>query len=104
MGTLEKCNYDKGYFSWKNKVKPETNFNAISELYKGAGYELPKLVFWNLNGRLGNVPGKFNEQGVALVSGFSPAILKSLLSAEIQIPEQSMLDTVMVDRYDWNKY
>jgi len=76
-----------------------TNFQAAQALYKAAGYEMPKVVFWNLNSRTKNVPVRAGENGVALVSGFSPAILKSILAAEEFSPEKIMLDAVMVDRY-----
>lgn len=77
-----------------------TNFQAAQKLFAEAGYELPKIVFWNLNSRSANVPVRHNEQGVALVSGFSPSILKSILAAEEFTPEKIMLDTVMNPRYD----
>lgn len=76
-----------------------TNFQAAQALYKEAGYEMPKVVFWNLNSRTKNVPVRAGENGVALVSGFSPAILKSILAAEDFTPEKIMLDAVMSDRY-----
>ena len=69
--------------------------------YKEAGYELPKIVFWNLNARNpNNKPVRFDKSGTALVSGFSPAIMKSILAAENFTPEAIMLDTVDVPRYD----
>lgn len=80
-------------------ARGQTNFQAAQELYKDAGYEMPRVVFWNLNSRTKNVPVRHNEQGVALVSGFSPAILKSIVGAEDFSPEKIMLDAVMVDRY-----
>jgi hypothetical protein len=76
-----------------------TNFQASQKMFAEAGYEMPKVVFWNLNSRTKNVPVRHNEQGVALVSGFSPAILKSILGAEEFTPEKIMLDAVMNDRY-----
>jgi hypothetical protein len=77
-----------------------TNTQAAQKLFADAGYEMPKLVFWNLSSRSQNVPVRHNAQGVALVSGFSPAILKSLLAAESFTPERIMLDTVLQARYD----
>ena len=76
-----------------------TNTQALRKMYEHAGYEMPKIVFWNLNSHSQNVPVRHNEEGVALVSGFSPAILKSILAAKEFTPEQIMLDAVMVDRY-----
>lgn len=77
--------------------------NALSMMkrkYETYGYELPKIVFWNLNAH-DNVPVKFNEQGVALVSGFSPSIMKSVLAAKAFSPIDIMLNTIMVDRYNY---
>lgn len=78
-----------------------TNFQTIEQKFKRAGYERPQLVFWNLNGREGNMPVTIHDSGTALVSGFSPAIMKSLLAAKSMSPEQIMLDTVMIDRYNF---
>jgi hypothetical protein len=70
--------------------------------YEDAGYELPALVFWNLNDS-GSKPVKFNDNGVALISGFSPAVLKSVLSADLDKfnPENIMLQTIGSARYNW---
>ena len=74
---------------------------AIERNYRNAGYEMPKVVFWNLNASYGNAPVKFNETGTALVSGFSPAIVKPLLSCDMDsfTPEAIMLKTIMDNRY-----
>ena len=77
----------------------ETNLDTIRELYTEKGYKMPQIVFWNVNGRMGNVPAQTHDMGVGLVSGFSPSILKSILKGEIYTPQQLMWDTVMTDRY-----
>lgn len=84
-----------------NSAGEVTNLEAISQQYEAAGYKMPQLVFWNVKGRVGNMPAKYNESGVALVSGYSPSILKALLAGEIKSPQQIMLDTVMNSRYDF---
>lgn len=78
-----------------------TNFEAIRLKYEASGYSMPQIVFWNVKGRVGNMPAAYNESGVALVSGYSPSILKTLLAGEIKSPMQIMLDTVMNSRYDF---
>ena len=72
----------------------------IRRKYEEAGYQVPNIVFWNLNAA-DNVPVSFNEKGVALVSGFSPSIMKAVLGADLDsmTPEAIMLKTVMSDRY-----
>ena len=76
-----------------------TNLDSIKAMYSDAGYKMPEIVFWNVNGRLGNVPASSKDSGIGLVSGFSPSILKSVLQGEIYSPEQLMLDTVDTARY-----
>ncbi len=79
----------------------DSAIEMIARKYEAAGYELPKVVFWNLNAAYGNAPVKFDKSGTALVSGFSPAIAKSILSGNMEdfTPEAIMLRSVMIDRY-----
>ena len=78
----------------------DSAFQMISRKYEAAGYELPKVVFWNLNAS-DNAPVKFDQQGTALVSGFSPAIAGAILSGNMDdfSPESIMLKAVMATRY-----
>jgi hypothetical protein len=79
-------------------------FDMIRKKYEAAGYTMPQVVFWNLAGnRYGNVPVTVDDSGAILVSGFSPSIMKSVLSLSAQnfTPTAAMLETVMVDRYNW---
>ena len=72
----------------------------IRHKYEVAGYKVPAIVFWNINAA-DNVPVKHDASGVALVSGFSPSIVKSVLSADMDqfTPEGIMMKTIMSDRY-----
>ena len=78
----------------------ETAMQSIRRQYNEAGFDLPNIVFWNLNARLGNVPVRFDEQGTALVSGFSPTIMKSILSANNFTAESIMRLTIDSERYN----
>jgi hypothetical protein len=75
--------------------------DMIREKYETAGYTIPKLVFWNIQSRsAGNFPVQVGDNGTALVSGFSPAILKSLLTGEDMSPIGIMNKTVNSTRYE----
>lgn len=78
--------------------------DRLREMYEGAGYTLPRVVFWNLAARPGNSPVTFRENGTASVSGFSPAIMKSILKANLNVtkftPESVMEETISSPRYD----
>jgi hypothetical protein len=80
----------------------DSAIQMIARKYEAAGYTLPKVVFWNLNASYGNSPVKFDKSGTALVSGFSPAILKSVMATDFDkfSPENVMLETIMNPRYD----
>jgi hypothetical protein len=72
----------------------------IEQMYTDAGYKMPKIVYWNLNARNNNFPVQFNTEGTALVSGFSPALLTSLLSGKDFTPESMMFEVVNSKRYE----
>ena len=74
----------------------------VERMYAEAGYTVPGVVFWNLR-HAGNFPAISSKKGVAMVSGFSPAILKSILSGTNFTPQKIMLETVNVERYDPTK-
>jgi hypothetical protein len=76
-----------------------TNFDYIKDLYAQAGYQMPAIVFWNVNGRLGNVPVKANTINTALVSGFSPSIIRSVLGGDDLSPLAVMMKTINSERY-----
>jgi len=78
----------------------KTNLDSIKEKYEKSGYKMPEIIFWNVNGRVGNIPANKYDSKVGLVSGFSPAILKSILLGEVETPTQLMLRTVNNGRYD----
>jgi len=77
----------------------DSAMGMIERKYKEAGYAVPHIVFWNLNARAGNVPVKFDKPGVALVSGFSPSIMTSILKAEELDPASVMMATLNSPRY-----
>lgn len=79
----------------------DSAMEMIERKYSNAGYILPQVVFWNLNS-YDNVPVKSDKSGAALVSGFSPSILKGILSADPMefSPEGVMKKTIMNSRYD----
>jgi hypothetical protein len=68
-------------------------------MYENAGYVAPKIAFWNVNGREGNVPVNAKAPNVALISGASPAIVKNVLAGKDFTPQGIMLETLNSERY-----
>ena len=75
-----------------------TNFEQIEKMYRKAGYEMPQLVFWNVNAGA-NVPMTIHDTGTCLVSGCSPSILRSVLGGKVITPVEVMRDAVYTERY-----
>jgi hypothetical protein len=73
--------------------------SMIESMYEVAGYKKPDIIYWNLNASGANFPVEFDKDGTALVSGFSPSILKPLLNGKNMTPESIMMDTVNDERY-----
>ena len=87
------------YSSYSSYGRPkQTLFNTLAQKYAEYGYKLPRLVFWNVCSRTGTIPVKQNDLGVALVSGFSPAIVKMVLSNSTD-PYECLLEQLNTERY-----
>ena len=76
----------------------QTLFDGIAKQFADAGYQLPRLIFWNICSRSGTIPLTENDCGVALVSGFSPAIANMVLSGKLD-PCECLKDALDADRY-----
>jgi hypothetical protein len=83
----------------------DSAMQMIKRKYNDAGYNVPKIVFWNLSmygKENGNTPVRFDERGTAHISGFAPAIMKSVLANDLEdyTPYSVMIKTLMKPRYD----
>lgn len=77
----------------------KTAFQTAKTKFERAGYELPTVVFWNLNARAGNNPVRFDEANTALISGFSPNVIPAILSGNAVDPVSIMLAAIDAPRY-----
>lgn len=80
--------------------KTQTNFEVIQQEYNNAGYKMPDIIFWNVsNDYYNNVPMNVYDKHTSIVSGYSPSILKAVLSGRMITPVSIMLETINSDRY-----
>lgn len=75
-----------------------TNFEHAKQLYRRYGYHLPNVVFWNVQSRHRQQPVSMNEQGVALVSGFTARIFSQIMTG-IMDPYRNMMSVIGSERY-----
>lgn len=88
--------------SWGYSVRTSPDkrlFDVIARKYAAAGYQIPRLVFWNVNSRTGTIPVKENDLGVALVSGFSVNVAKMVMNNELD-PYKCLVNILNSSRYD----
>lgn len=80
-----------------------TAFTMIEKKYDAAGYKMPTIIWWNLLAAGNHTPVKFNQNGTVLISGYSPAIMKSVFSGDLKniTPYTMMHTAVSGDRYRW---
>jgi len=74
-------------------------FQTIKLEYAEAGYDMPFLVFWNVNSRNDQTPMNMDDRGFQTVSGCSPSILTSLLSNKFTTAYDLMLTVLNGERY-----
>jgi hypothetical protein len=86
---------DRNYYS---------NYESIRQRYESAGYKLPQICFWNVNGSIRDYPVQASTRNVSLVSGFSIDILRCVLEDKAVSPETTMLAAIESPRYNKIKY
>ena len=73
-------------------------FEHIANKYEKAGYELPKLIFWNVNSRTNTIPLTESKAGVILLSGFSQSLMEMVMSSELD-PYKALVNILNKKRY-----
>jgi hypothetical protein len=85
-------------YSVKEKFS-NTALEMVDRMYSQAGYKRPNIFFWNVRTSEG-IPAKVDDGGVGLVSGYSPNLLRSILSGDLN-PLSQVLAILNNGRYDF---
>jgi len=82
-------------FDQSQEGRNRPHFQLMAEEFEEAGYNLPKIVFWNLRTSVcDGSPARASDDGVCLVSGFSPVLMKAILAVEDFNPIDVMLEAL----------
>lgn len=79
------------------------NFTFLDEMkyrFKEAGYELPNVVFWNVDSRHNTFHAFEDDSRVQLVSGQSTTVFKQLIDSFNYTPYEMMLKALNSPRYE----
>ena len=77
-----------------------TNYQSICEKFADAGYNVPHIVFWNVDGKTDDFQVASDAPNVSMVSGFSVDILKCVLEGKNPTPFDTMMAALNHPRYN----
>ena len=75
-------------------------YDKMSRKFRENGYELPNIVFWNVNSRHDVFHADKTRKGVQLVSGQSASVFKQVMECIGMTPTEAMLKTINSERYE----
>lgn len=78
----------------------DTHFDKMRKLFSDNGYEMPMVIFWNVEDRRDTFQVGKNDQNVILVSGQSVSTFKNVLGSIGLSPYEHMLRTLNDSQYD----
>ena len=76
--------WGRGSFPAFNRANAETLLEGIADEWARAGYQMPKLIFWDVDARQNNIPMVSNGP-ISYVSGFSSSIFETIMSGKTAI-------------------
>ncbi len=88
---IDSCDAHKG--EW-------TFYDKMAKRYRAYGYEIPNIVFWNVNSRHNIFHADKNRRGVQLCSGQSATVFKQLISCVGSTPTEMMQHVINSERYE----
>lgn len=77
-----------------------TFYESMRKMYDDKGYEIPNIIFWNVNSRHDVFQVTSDYKGVQLASGQSPSVFKSILKNIGCTPYEAMVNTLNNPVYD----
>ena len=86
--------FTDGQFDNMTENSDKTHLQAIHDKHVAAGYPVPDLIFWNLRGSTIDFPSPGDRKGVAMLSGFSPALMGLIINGRELTPNSVMLQAI----------
>lgn len=75
-------------------------YDAMKRKFAEAGYDIPNIVFWNVNSRNNVFHADSNKKGVQLCSGQSTTTFKQLMQCIGMTPVEMMMKVINSERYE----
>ena len=81
---------------WKGSSSYKTVMENMMNKFKTYGYEIPHIIFWNVDARSSNIPMK-EKEGITFVSGYSPVVYDMIMKGKTGI--ELMKEKLLSNRY-----
>lgn len=75
------------------------NYETVKKWYKLAGYEMPRMIYWNVKDSITDYSVTVNDYGTIIISGFSIIILQSIIETGEFNPYMMLRKTIDGQRY-----
>ena len=95
---FDSATMETNYQTWlyRTTMHPvDTTMDTVTAKWKDAGYEVPHLIYWNVDARHSLIPSVKGK--VSFVSGFSPVLFQSIMTGKTGY--ELMMDKLMSKRY-----
>jgi hypothetical protein len=90
-----------GYSHVNKSASWQTHLQMIRGAFAAHGYTAPRIVLWNLRAAYSDFHAKADEDGVVMLSGWSPAVLKAIQGGiEVRTPYDGLRELLDNKRYD----
>ena len=89
----------RGYSRWNGGApSAETLMEGIRKKWLAHGYEMPHLIYWNVDARQNNIPQDIGCGLVSYVSGMSPSIFQTIMTGKTGY--ELMMEKLNSPRYE----
>ena len=105
--------FEERYQAGAMETFQSTFVGRLETAFKANGYNLPRTIFWNLNGRTPGFPSAGDTKGIQLISGYSQTLMKQVFTGDYKYeiqedgnirvsvdPIESFLKALMIPDYD----
>ena len=79
-----------------NNTTADTLMEGIAKKWTNYGYQMPHLIFWNVDARQNNIP-MLGHGPISYVSGFSPSIFQTIMTGKTGY--ELMMEKLNSERY-----
>ena len=76
----------------------------MEKTFNENGFNLPRIIFWNLYGKAPGYSAPAEIQGVQMVSGFSQTIMKQIFTGEYKFVKNEVTGDTRVNIDPWTSF